>query len=123
MSNNVICWADIPVRDLDRAISFYTAVLGKPVTKETHEGYEFALLPHPHDGVSGSLAVGNENEPSLKGPVIYLNVTGRLDAAVEAVVENGGRVLESKHQIGPWGFAATIVDTEGNRLGLHSPTE
>ena len=30
---NQIVWCDIPVKDLDRAISFYSAVLGKPVTK------------------------------------------------------------------------------------------
>src|SRR6266446_4006115 len=38
MSNNTICWTDIPVRDLDRAIAFYSAVLGQKVSKETMLG-------------------------------------------------------------------------------------
>ena len=31
-----------------------------------------------------------------------------------------GKVLESKHQIGPHGFRTVILDSEGNRLALHS---
>ena len=35
MSKNVLCWVDIPVADLPRAIEFYSAVLGEPVTRQT----------------------------------------------------------------------------------------
>jgi predicted enzyme related to lactoylglutathione lyase len=122
MNRNAICWVDIPVRDLDRAITFYSAVLGEPVTRESNEGCEFALLPRPMEGTSASLAVSKENEPSAKGPVIFLNVAGRLDEAISQVAPNGGTVVEPKHQIGPWGFAAGILDSEGNRIALHSPT-
>ena len=54
------------------------------------------------------------------GPLIYLSVEGRLDDAVKAVTSSGGKVLQEKHQIGPHGFRAVIVDSEGNRLALHS---
>lgn len=40
-----IVWCDIPVKDLDRAIRFYAAVLGKPVKKETFGAMSLGLLP------------------------------------------------------------------------------
>jgi uncharacterized protein len=121
MEGQTICWTDIPVIDLDRAIAFYSAVLDAPVIKESQPGLEFGLLPHD-DNVSGCLTVSSDNQPSLTGPLIYLSVDGRLDKAVAAVSANGGQVLQAPHQIGPYGYRAVVVDSEGNRIALHSTT-
>jgi uncharacterized protein len=120
MSTNTICWTDIPVANLDRAIAFYSAVLGQPVSKETSPGFEFGLLPHAKDNVSGCLCVMPDTAPSLAGPLVYFAVDGRLDAAIEAACAGGGKILKEKHAIGPYGFRAVIVDSEGNRVALHS---
>jgi predicted enzyme related to lactoylglutathione lyase len=63
-----------------------------------------------------------EAKPSLDGPLIYLSVNGRLDAAERAATEAGGEVLTPKHPIGPWGFRTVIKASEGNRIALHSET-
>ncbi len=118
--NNTFCWTDIPVTNLDRAIKFYAAVLGKPVHKESAPGFEFGLLPHADQNVSGCLCKVEDNQPSERGPLVYLSVEGRLDHAVQAVQKNGGTVLKEKHPIGPHGFRAVIRDSEGNRIALHS---
>ena len=60
------------------------------------------------------------NRPSQTWPLIYPSVDCRLDAAVKAARANGGKVLEERQQIGPNGYRAIIVDSEGNRLALHS---
>ena len=117
---DTICWADIPVKDLDRSSRFYSAVLGKPVRTQSDAGFDYGLLPHKNDNVSGCLVPANDNRPSETGPLVYLNVNGRMAEAHDAVKENGGTVLEDRHQIGPYGFSALIRDTEGNRIGLHS---
>ena len=119
----IIVWTDIPVVELDRAIAFYATVLGKEVTKQTMGEFSMGLLPGAGKNPSGCLVVSNENKPSKSGPLIYLNVSGRLDSAIAAVSSSGGTVLEGKHQIGPYGFRAIITDSEGNRIALHSPTE
>jgi predicted enzyme related to lactoylglutathione lyase len=119
-TNNTICWADIPVLDLDRAIRFYSAVLGTKVMKESGPGFEFGLLPHTQNNVSGCLCRMDDSRPSEHGPLLYLSVEGRLDAAIRAARESGGRVVKDKQQIGPHGHRAVIVDTEGNRIALHS---
>jgi predicted enzyme related to lactoylglutathione lyase len=112
---------DIPVRDLDRAIGFYSAVLGTAVSKQqAGPEFEFGLLPHTNDNVAGCLAVMPDSEPSEKGPLVYLKVEGRLDDAVQKARDGGGRVLQEKHAIGPYGHRAIIVDSEGNRIALHS---
>ncbi len=112
------------MKDLDRAIRFYSAVLGAPVKKEQHEGMSFAVLPHADEhGVSGCLTTGCEgskSEPSQHGPLLYFNCQGRLDQATAAVEPNGGKVLQPKHPIGPYGFRAVVLDSEGNRIALHS---
>jgi hypothetical protein len=121
MSQNTICWTDIPVTNLERAMKFYSAVLKAEVTKESAgPGHEFGLLPHEKDNVSGLLAVMKDNQPSQNGPLVYLSVEGRIDDAITQAREHGGKVLEEKKQIGPYGFRAVIVDCEGNRVALHS---
>jgi predicted enzyme related to lactoylglutathione lyase len=120
MSQNTFCWADVPVTNLDRAISFYSAVLGSPVKKESAFGMEFGLLPHFESNVSGCLVVGKDYQPSRSGPMVYFSVEGRLDDAITLAREQGGKILQEKHQIGPHGFRAIIVDSEGNRVALHS---
>jgi predicted enzyme related to lactoylglutathione lyase len=121
---NQVVWCDIPVKDLDRAMRFYSAVLGAPIKKEQQEGMTFALLPHAAEhGVSGCLTTesgGGRNEPSQRGPLLYLNCQDRLDQAAAAVEPNGGKVLFPKHQIGPYGYRAIVLDSEGNRIALHS---
>ena len=88
-------------------------------------GFEYGLLPHEEQNASGCLcvggdSVGRENKPSQNGPLIYLSVEGRLNDAVKAARASGGKVLQDKHQIGPHGFRAIVVDSEGNRIALHS---
>jgi len=86
MSADTLCWTDIPVTNLDRAIKFYSAVLGKEVKKLSQGSTEYGLLPHEEQNASGCLCIrsdsgGVDNRPSANGPLIYLLVEGRLDQA------------------------------------------
>ena len=123
-AKNRIVWCDIPVSNLDRAVRFYSAVLGAPVSKHEEHGMTFALLPHKENEVGGCLVPdGGMTEgmkPSANGPMVYVSCQGRLDEAIAAVVPNGGKVLKPKHPIGPYGFRAIVLDSEGNRIALHS---
>ena len=121
MSNQIV-WCDIPVTNLDRAVKFYSALLGKPVTKQSFSGMDFGLLPDADTSVSGCLVVSKEAKPTADGPMIYRNCDGRLALAIAVVDLNGGRVLQPRHPIGPHGFRAIVLDSEGNRIALHSMT-
>src|SRR5256884_6875768 len=109
MSADTLCWTDIPVTNLDRAIKFYSAVLGKEVKKLSEGGTEYGLLPHGEQNASGCLCVrsdsgGVNNTPSANGPLIYLLVEGRLDQTVEAARAHGGKVFPARQQNGQHGF-------------------
>jgi uncharacterized protein len=125
MAADTLCWTDIPVTNLDRAIKFYSAVLGKQVKRLAEGGMPYGLLPHEEQNASGCLCVrsdsgGVDNTPSANGPLIYLLVEGRLDEAVEAARANGGKILRARQKIGEHGFRAVIIDSEGNRIALHT---
>jgi predicted enzyme related to lactoylglutathione lyase len=117
---NQIVWCDIPVLDLDRAVKFYSAVLGQDVKKQEFPGMMIGVLPHNDGEVGGCLFTSPDVRPSDTGVLIYLNTNGRLDAALSAVTSNGGKIVQPKHQIGPFGFRAIVLDSEGNRIALHS---
>lgn len=117
---NQIVWCDIPVLDLDRAVKFYSAVLGRDVKKQEFPGMMIGILPHNDGEVGGCLFINPDEKPSDKGLMVYLNATGRLDDALSAVTANGGKIVQPKHPIGPFGFRAIVIDSEGNRIALHS---
>ena len=119
--SNTFVWVDIPVIDLDRAIAVYSAVTARPVDKIGGPGFNFGLFKHEGNSVGGCLIEPEEGvAPSLTGPLVYIDASNRLDAAVAAAQAHGGRVLKAKHSIAPNGFRAVIADSEGNRVALHS---
>ena len=117
--HNRVVWVDIPVVDLDRATRFYAAVLGVPVGQEEYGGFKFSVIDH-HDGNGGCLVIKPEEISATQGILIYLNADHRIRDAVAKAEANGGRLIEPIHGIGPHGFRAVIIDSEGNRVALHS---
>ena len=83
-------------------------------------GAAMAALPHAEGSVGGCLVLNIDARPSETGPLLYLNADGRLDEALNAVEKHGGRVLSARHSIAPFGFRAIVLDSEGNRIALHS---
>jgi predicted enzyme related to lactoylglutathione lyase len=116
-----VVWFDIPVRDIDRALRFYSAVLGTQLKKDqAGPGAAIAELPHAQGSIGGCLVQNMDARPSESGPLLYLNTLGRLDEALNAVEKHGGRVLSGTQSIAPFGFRAIVLDCEGNRIALHS---
>jgi predicted enzyme related to lactoylglutathione lyase len=120
-AHNRLVWFDLPVADLDRSATFYGAVLGIKVHKEKFGDYVFCVLDHK-DGNGGCLVLEPANV-SRAGTLCYLNVDGRIRDAVAQVARHGGQVLEPTKPIGPHGFRAVVIDSEGNRIALHSTSD
>jgi len=116
-----VVWFEMPVRDLDRAIRFYSAVLGLQLKKQQAGfGVAMAVLPYTEGSIGGCLVQNADARPSENGPLLYLNAKDRLDEALHAVERCGGKVIMAKHSIAPFGFRAIVLDSEGNRIALHS---
>ena len=123
---NVINWFEIPVTDMDRACKFYSEVFNIKI-----EGFDMtmgdmtmtmAMFPYnPEAGeVGGSLVKTQDHEPNMQGTLIYLNGGDDLNTPLNNVENAGGKVILPKVPIGENGFMAMFIDTEGNRMGLHS---
>jgi len=74
---NAINWFEIPVKNFEKAKSFYEEVLGAEMQlMEMKEmGSTMAFLPFDMEngGIGGSIISGPGYEPSQKGALIYLN--------------------------------------------------
>lgn len=121
-STNAIAWFEIPVRDIDRAQTFYATLLGAPLRREAMGANTLAVFPYSGSGVGGCLMAGAYVvEPSSSGTLVFLDAGPSLDAALARVDAAGGRVATPKVQLPDgMGCYAHITDTEGNRVGLHA---
>lgn len=122
-TRNALNWFEIPVSDMERAQKFYGQVLDAEFKTEDFNGVEMSILPF-ENGVGGSLMKSAERGyvPSTEGSTVYLNGGEDLDKPLGRVEEAGGQVLMPKTQIGPDGFIALFIDSEGNKVGFHSYT-
>lgn len=119
---NRVVWFDIPVVDLDRAARFYRSVLDITVDKKKYGEVSFCILEH-NEGIGGCLVVKAEEVSADKGILMYMNVDGRIKDAVSQVAKHDGKIVDDIHAIGPYGFRAIVLDSEGNRIVLHSETD
>jgi len=118
---SAINWFEIPVRDMDRAQRFYEALFDAPLRREQMGEQTLAVFGYDERGTGGCLIAGELYQPSAQGTVVYLNAAPSLDAVLARVERAGGRIATPKVQLpGDMGAFAHIVDSEGNRVGLHS---
>jgi predicted enzyme related to lactoylglutathione lyase len=118
---NAINWFEIPVKDFARAKKFYEALFGAPVVEMPSPDFKYGMLPSDmQEGVGGGLVQGEGYEPSDKGTMVYLNGGEDLAVPLSKVEKAGGKILLPKTAIGENGFMAHFLDTEGNKVALHS---
>jgi predicted enzyme related to lactoylglutathione lyase len=117
--HDVLNWFEIAVTDIERAAKFYGALFD--TTLEVVHGPDFASAMFPHNGgVGGGLVAGEGYTPNTGGSLVYLNANPDLNVVLNRVIGAGGQVLKAKTDIGENGFFALFLDTEGNRVALHS---
>lgn len=116
--SNPVIYFEIPVKDIERAMKFYTIVFNFDFKIENIDNNEMALFPFIDiaAGISGALAKGEIYKPTIDGILIYFN-TENIDETLQLAIANGGQILYPKTDNGI-GFVAEFQDTEGNRIAL-----
>lgn len=119
---SVAVWFELPTADLERAETFYRAVLGHPLRREDcpDSGLQMSIFDPPGIELKGALVKGEQFTPGGNGTLVYLDGGADLAGPLGRVEAAGGQVLMPKTPIGPHGFIALFLDSEGNRVGLHS---
>lgn len=118
---NFISIVEIPTVNFSRAVAFYEAILGISIEEVDMDGVQMGVFPSDGETVNVALVRGNDYKPSIDGMIVYLNAGNDLQNTLDKMESNGGKVVVPKTEISPeMGFFAMFIDTEGNKLGLHS---
>jgi len=123
--DNAISWFEIPATDLQRATKFYETIFSTTLIAMDMPNIRMRMFPIEdiQNGIGGAVVdSGGFHKPSATdGPLIYLNANPDVQHVLEKVAAAGGIIVVPKTEISPeFGFMAVIIDTEGNRIGLHS---
>ncbi|MEM9199895.1 MAG: VOC family protein [Pseudomonadota bacterium] len=115
--DNFTVWTEIPVSDLDRAITFYGAVFSTKLIRQDMGPNETAVFPtRAKDGVAGHLYEGTPAAGG-NGPTLHLALPDRLEAGLDRLRAAGGTVVSEPIEI-PDGRFAYCIDPDGNSIGL-----
>ena len=119
---NAINWFEIPVTDFARAKKFYETILGVEIMEMPFPNGKYGMLPADmqNGGVGGGLMQSEGFNPAMDGTVVYLDGGEDLSVSLSKVEAAGGKIVIPKTSIGQNGFMAHFVDTEGNKVALHS---
>ena len=120
--NSYVSIFEIPATNIQRAISFYEGIFSLKIEKMEMPGMQMGILPYEDQMVVGVIIQDEESQPSANGITVYLNGGNDLQVILDKVETNGGKVIMPKTpHADESGYFALFLDTEGNRLGLHSP--
>lgn len=112
-------WFEIPVTDINRAKKFYDAIFQTEIFINDFGGFKMGIFPHR--SVGAALCQGDFYKPSQDGTLVYFDANPDLIDVLDRIEPAGGKVIRGKTQISPeHGFMALFIDSEGNRLALHS---
>jgi predicted enzyme related to lactoylglutathione lyase len=121
--NSYISLFEIPATDISRAVNFYQAILDISIEKMEIPGMEMGIFPYEDQLVTGVIIKSDGYHPSADGVAIYLNAGDNLQAILDKVERNGGKIIVPKTaHADESGYFALFLDTEGNKLGLNSPS-
>lgn len=118
---NMLFTVEVPTTDLNRAIGFYESLLDIRIEEMDMGDTRMGILPSDEGTVSLVLVHGEGYVPSGDGTTAYLEAGEDLQPVLNKVLKHGGQVVVPKTEITPeLGYFALFLDTEGNKVGLHS---
>jgi uncharacterized protein len=125
IDHNVVGWFEIPVTDMERAIKFYETVFGFELSRNKMGPLDMAWFPYIENsiGAGGSLVCHPDfYKPSVDGTLVYFTTfSGDMSNELSRVDKAGGKILSPRKLIAEgYGYMALFLDTEGNRVALHS---
>jgi predicted enzyme related to lactoylglutathione lyase len=113
---------EIPATDVSRAIDFYQVILDIKIEKMEMPEMQMGIFPYEGQMVTGVIIKAEGYKPSADGVTIYLNGGNNLQVILDRVEKQGGKILVPKTlHADESGYFALFLDSEGNKIGLHSP--
>ena len=122
---NAISWFEIPSTDINRAQKFYETIFDIQMIPMDMPQLQMRMFPieDPMTGIGGAIScAGDFYKPSAEaGTLVYLNANPDVQNILDKIEAAGGKIVMPKTEISPeYGHMAVFLDTEGNRVALHS---
>ena len=125
-TENALNWFEISVSDMARAKKFYENVFEMEMPLMDMDGVNMAFFPTDDSTgkVGGALAKSGFHKPSPDGTIVYLNANPDLAGPLGRVGAAGGSVAMPKTFVNDAvGYMAMFIDSEGNKVAMHSRPE
>ncbi|GAO42231.1 VOC family protein [Flavihumibacter petaseus] len=124
IQQHAISWFEIPTTDLGRAQKFYETIFGIKLEAMDMPNIQMRMFPIQDmmSGVAGALTFAPDfYQPQTNGTLVYLNANPDVQLVLDRIEAAGGSIVVPKTEISPEiGHMAVFIDTEGNRVALHS---
>lgn len=134
MKHANLIWFEIPVKDIDRAILFYSQTLGVVIEKKTLHKTEYGIFNKKNTNTGGVLVERPEKAGMGVSLIFFVNV---ISDAIDSALAYGGKMITPKmilkqineegktilaenlidNQIG---YFSELLDSEGNQIALYS---
>ena len=113
----LIAWVEIPSTNFKKAVSFYESILDIEMDINDYGNEKMAHFPSGE----GAIIQAEGYNPSAQGVLVSLNTGDKMDACLQKITANGGKILIDKCKIEAPGrdYFAIFLDSEGNKLGLY----
>lgn len=116
-----ITWFEIAVSDFKRACTFYETIFEEKLHVLDLGQLKMGVFPESKHAGGAICYLPEWYKPSAEGSIIYLNANPDLKAVQDRISAAGGSVIQAKKLIAPGrGYMCLFLDSEGNRLALHS---
>jgi len=120
-AQHALNWFEVPAVDFDRAVKFYSDILGIEMPTTRMGDSTMGFFSMDKDTIGGAVISHPDMKPSTDGTLVYLNGGEDLNTILEKIEPSGGKVVMPKTAITPEiGYFAVFIDSEGNRMALHS---
>jgi uncharacterized protein len=113
LTNGKICYIEMPALDIARSAEFYRQVFGWKIRKR---GDGSTAFDDTTGEVSGTWLLGRP--PAAKPGLLFYIMVDSVAAAVDAVVANGGEIVQPIGADAPE-ITARFHDPAGNVIGLY----
>ena len=124
---NAISWFEIPAIDIGRAPKFYETIFDIQMIPMDMPQLKMRIFPtEDRMNIGGAVCYSpGFYKPSADGGVVvYLNANPDVQLILDKVEAAGGSIVMPKTAISPdHGYMAVFLDSEGNRIALHSVPE
>jgi len=119
--NKTFSYVAIPAEDFERAFKFYSEITNGLIHKNPNVLFPMAYYVDENNNNIGHLFQLPNFKPSADGAIVYMELAKDLNETLEKILTAGGKVIMPKTLIAPSkGYWALFLDTEGNKLALHS---